>query len=138
MDLSALPTFNACMNASSFTCLMVGYWAIKKGKHELHRNLMITALAFSSIFLASYLYYHFHFPTKKFPDLGWIKKLYLVILLTHTVLAVVMLPLILQTFRNAFAARWEKHKKYARWAFPIWSYVSATGVLIYFMLYLWF
>ncbi len=136
--LSVLPTFNACMNATSFFCLLSGYWAIKAGRKELHKSLMLAALAASAIFLMSYLYYHFHFPTKKFPELGAIKTIYLCILLTHTVLAVAMLPLILNTFRHAFAQRWDLHMKWARWAFPIWCYVSSTGVLIYFMLYQWF
>ena len=136
--LPHLPAFNACMNATSFLCLLAGFVAIKQGKREVHKALMLSALCASAIFLTSYLYYHFHFPTKSFPDIGVIKTMYLSMLLTHTILAVVMLPLIFTTFRHAFSQRWEQHKKWARWTFPIWCYVSFTGVLIYFMLYQWF
>lgn len=138
MSLQQIPTINACLNSLSFLCLVLGYGAIRKGHKDLHKKLMVSALFFSSLFLSFYLYYHYHFPTKKFPDLGFVKTIYLTILLTHTVLAVVMLPLIFITFRNAFKGNFVLHRKWARRAFPIWTYVSATGVLIYFMLYHWF
>lgn len=136
--LASLPTFNAVMNSASFFCLVLGYYLIKKGNKEAHKKCMLTALCCSAVFLASYLYYHYHFPTKKFPDIGLVKTIYLTILLTHTILAVAMLPFIFNTFRLAFKANWPLHKKWARWTFPIWSYVSFTGVVIYLMLYHWF
>ncbi len=138
MSLSDLPALNASLNALASVLLFSGFIAIKNNKKELHKCLMISAFIVSSLFLASYLYYHFHFPTKKFPDLGWIKTLYYLILFPHIILAVVMLPMIFLTFVRAFKQDWEKHKKIARLTFPIWSYVSVTGVLIYLMLYQWF
>lgn len=99
---------------------------------------MIAALAVSTAFLTSYLIYHYHVPSKKFPDLGFIKTIYLLILIPHIILAVVMVPMILKTFWHAYKQEWEKHKKIARITFPIWMYVSVTGVIVYFMLYQWY
>lgn len=135
MNITFIPTLNACLNFLSFSFLICGFIAIKKGKKDTHKKLMISALISSTTFLGFYLYYHYHFPTKHFPDLGWIKILYITILLTHTVLAVVMLPMIFITFRHAFKSNFILHRKWARRTFPIWSYVSATGVIIYLMLY---
>ena len=99
---------------------------------------MIAAFITSAIFLTSYLIYHFHVPSKKFPDLGWIKTVYFLILFPHILLAIVMVPMILKTFWHAFREEWDQHKKIARITFPIWIYVSFTGVLVYLMLYQWF
>jgi putative membrane protein len=112
--------------------------AIKQGQRVLHRNLMVAALVVSAAFLSSYLIYHYHAGSRPFPDLGWIKFLYLFILIPHIVLAAVMVPMILKTFWHAFRGEDEAHKRIARWTFPIWMYVSITGVLIYLMLYVWF
>ncbi len=138
MSVGDLPSLNAVLNSISSLLLFTGYWAIKNKKESLHKKLMCAAFVVSSLFLASYLYYHFHFPVKKFPDLGWIKIIYLSILFTHIILAVVMLPMIFVTFKRAFKGEREAHKKLARWTFPVWAYVSVTGVIIYFMLYHWF
>lgn len=138
MTVDQLPAFNATMNLLATICLGAGFIAIKKEKKELHKKLMITALIFSAIFLASYLVYHYHVGSKPFPDLGWIKTVYLIILVPHIILAAVMVPFILKTFYHAFREEWEKHKKAARIAFPMWMYVSITGVIIYMMLYQWF
>jgi uncharacterized membrane protein YozB (DUF420 family) len=138
ISLSDFPALNACLNGLSAICLLSGFIAIKKNKKELHKKLMVSAFVVSSVFLACYLYYHFHHPTTKFPDLGWIKIVYLVILFTHIVLATAMLPMIFLTFKHAFSENWVKHKKWAKITFPIWFYVSVTGVIIYFMLYQWF
>lgn len=138
MNLTDLPTLNATLNSISGIFLLSGYIAIKKNKKELHRNLMISALVVSAAFLTSYLIYHFNVPSKKFPDLGWIKTLYFLILFPHIILAVLMVPMILKTFWHAYKQEWESHKKIARITFPIWMYVSVTGVLVYFMLYQWF
>ena len=138
MTLSDLPAFNAFMNTLSAICLMSGFIAIKNQKKDLHKKLMIGAFVCSTIFLASYLTYHFYHPTTKFPELGWIKTGYLIMLFTHIVLAVVMLPMIFMTFFHAFKGNFDKHKKIAKPTFGIWFYVSVTGVLIYFMLYHWF
>jgi uncharacterized membrane protein YozB (DUF420 family) len=99
---------------------------------------MIAALVVSAGFLTSYLYYHSHVPSKKFPDLGLIKTIYLLILIPHIILAAVMVPMILKTFWHAYRQEWERHKKIARFTFPVWMYVSVTGVIVYFMLYRWY
>lgn len=138
MTIQDLPTLNASLNSISGVLLLSGYIAIKKNKRILHRNLMISALVVSAAFLTSYLIYHFHVPSKKFPDLGWIKTVYFLILFPHIILAAVMVPMILKTFWHAYKQEWEKHKKIARITFPIWMYVSVTGVIVYMMLYHWF
>ncbi len=138
MTIEDLPTLNASLNSVSFVLLLCGFFAIKKGKRELHIKLMTGALVVSAAFLTSYLIYHFHVPSKKFPDLGWIKTVYFLILFPHIILATVMVPMILKTFWHAWRGEWDKHKKIARITFPIWLYVSVTGVVVYLMLYRWF
>ena len=138
MTLQDLPTLNASLISIAGFLLLFGYIAIKQGKKELHKKLMISALGVSAAFLTSYLIYHFNVPSKKFPDLGWIKTVYLLILVPHIILAALMVPMILKTFWHAFRGEWEKHKKIAKITFPIWMYVSVTGVLVYLMLYQWF
>lgn len=138
MTVQDLPTLNASLNTVAGILLLFGYISIKQGKKELHKKLMISALLVSAAFLTSYLIYHYHVPSKKFPDLGWIKTVYLVILIPHIILAAVMVPMILKTFWHAFRGEWEKHKKIAKITFPIWMYVSVTGVIVYLMLYQWF
>jgi len=133
-----LPTLNATLNAIAATLLLVGYVGIKKGHKEFHKKIMVSALVVSAFFLTSYLIYHYHVPSKKFPDLGWIKTVYLIILIPHIILAAAMVPMILKTFWHGFRGEWEKHKKIARITFPIWMYVSVTGVIVYFMLYRWY
>ncbi len=138
MTVQDLPTLNASLNSVATALLLSGYIAIKKGQRELHKKIMVAALVVSAAFLTSYLIYHYHVPSKKFPDLGWIKTLYLVILIPHIILAAAMVPMILKTFWHAFRGEWDKHKKIAKITFPIWMYVSVTGVIVYFMLYRWF
>lgn len=138
MTVQDLPTLNASLNTVAAILLLSGYIAIKKGQRELHKKIMVSALVVSAAFLTSYLIYHYHVPSKKFPDLGWIKTVYLLILIPHIILAAVMVPMILKTFWHAFRGEWEKHKKIAKVTFPIWMYVSVTGVIVYFMLYRWF
>lgn len=138
MTVYDLPAVNATLNGIATVLLATGYVAIRQGKRDLHRNLMITALIFSALFLGCYIFYHYHVGSVKFPELGWIKTIYLCILFPHIVLAVVMVPMILKTFWHAFRQDWESHKKIARITFPIWMYVSLTGVIIYLMLYQWF
>lgn len=138
MTLQDLPTLNATLNSVAAVFLLTGYIAIKQGKKETHIRLMLGALIVSAAFLTSYCIYHYHIPSKKFPDLGWIKTIYLLILIPHIILAVIMVPMILKTFWHAYKQEWEKHKKIARLTFPIWMYVSITGVIVYFMLYHWY
>jgi putative membrane protein len=138
METSNLPLINSIFNSLSAICLMAGFIAIKKGNKEVHKRLMITALIFSSVFLLGYLTYHYHHGSTIFPDLGWIKTLYLLILFPHIILAAVMVPMIIMTFYYAFTEKFEKHKKLAKITFPIWMYVSVTGVIIYLMVHQWF
>jgi uncharacterized membrane protein YozB (DUF420 family) len=138
MTVQDLPTVNATLNSISGILLLSGYIAIKKGNRELHKKLMVGALFVSAAFLTCYLTYHFHVPSKKFPDLGFIKIIYYFILFPHIILAAAMVPMILKTFWHAYKEEWEKHKKIAKITFPIWMYVSVTGVIVYFMLYHWF
>lgn len=138
MTVQDLPTVNATLNSIAGAFLLFGYIAIKQGKEELHKKLMVSALVVSAAFLTCYLIYHYHVPSKKFPDLGWIKTVYFLILFPHIILAAVMVPMILKTFWHAYRGEWEKHKKIAKITFPIWMYVSVTGVIVYFMLYQWF
>lgn len=134
MNLADLPLVNACLNSLSTMLLTAGFIFIKRKHERAHRNCMIGALATSTLFLASYLYYHFHAGRTVFPD-HWFRPIYLVILLTHTVLAVVIVPLILAAVVQAIRGKFESHKKITRWAWPMWMYVSVTGVLIYLLLY---
>ena len=138
MNLDMLPTFNACWNSAAALLLMIGLIFIKQKKISAHRNCMIAAFVCSSIFLCSYLYYHFYHGSTPFKGQGIIRPVYFTMLLTHTILAVVNLPLIIMTFRLAFKGDFERHKKLAKYTFSIWLYVSVTGVLVYFMLYHWF
>lgn len=138
MTLQELPTLNASLNALAATLLLSGYVAIKQKKEDLHKVLMVLALIVSAVFLTSYLIYHAQVPSKKFPDLGWIKTLYLFILIPHIVLAAGMVPMILKTFWHAYKKEWDKHKRIAKITFPIWMYVSVTGVIVYLMLYRWY
>lgn len=140
MTTSDLPAFNAFFNLLSTLCLAFGYYSIKKKARdeELHKKVMISAVVFSAIFLAGYLTRHYYHGSTTFPDLGWIRTLYFVILIPHIILAAVMVPMILMTLYYAFTNQREKHRKIARITFPIWMYVSVTGVLIYLMIYQWF
>ncbi|HJN89060.1 MAG TPA: DUF420 domain-containing protein [Verrucomicrobiota bacterium] len=136
MTIQNLPLINACLNALATVLLMFGFVFIKKGNKIAHRNCMVSALATSAVFLACYLVYHFNTEVvTRFVEPAWFRPIYLVLLLTHVVLAVVILPLIFMTFSRAFKERFEQHKKIARWTWPLWMYVSITGVLIYLLLY---
>ncbi len=138
MRTEDLPLINAVFNSLSTVCLISGYYAIKKKREETHKKFMVSAFLFSTIFLMGYLTYHYHHGSTIFPELGWIKTLYLCILFPHIVLAVVMVPMILMTFYHAFRDNREKHRRIARITFPIWMYVSFTGVIIYLMVHQWF
>ncbi len=126
---------NACLNSLSALLLTLGYIFIRQKKITSHRNCMIAAFCTSTLFLTSYLIYHFNVGRTTFKDPQWFRPIYLTLLLTHTVLAVVIVPMILVTLSRALKARYELHKKIARWTWPLWMYVSVTGVLIYYLLY---
>ena len=135
MNLSDLPAVNACFNGASTILLTLGYIFIKRGRQNAHRNCMVGALITSTLFLAGYLYYHYNAGSTRFENPQWFRPIYLVILLTHTILAMAIVPMVLITVLHALRNNWESHKKIARWTWPIWIYVSITGVVIYLLLY---
>jgi uncharacterized membrane protein YozB (DUF420 family) len=136
MTVHDLPAVNAALNGLSAVFLTLGFVFIKRGNKVAHRNCMITAFGTSVIFLACYLTYHVTVKTvTHFVDPAWFRPIYLTILLTHTLLAVVIVPLILLTLWRAKKQDFAAHKKIARWTWPLWLYVSVTGVVIYLLLY---
>lgn len=135
MELSAFPALNATLNAACAVLLLLGWALIKTGRREAHRWTMVAAFLCATVFLACYLWYHAHVGSVRFLKTGLIRTVYFTILLTHTVLAVVVLPVILRTLFLAAKGRFDEHRRWARWAFPIWLYVSVTGVTVYWMLY---
>ena len=135
MALTDLPALNAMLNATSFMLLMSGYYFIKNGNRQAHQKCMIAAVAVSALFLISYLVYHFNVGSVKFTKQGPIRTIYFAILLTHTVLATAIVPMVIISVVRAWREAFEKHVKIARWTLPIWAYVSITGVVIYLMLY---
>jgi uncharacterized membrane protein YozB (DUF420 family) len=130
-----LPAVNACLNSLSAVLIVTGLILIKTGRDRAHRVVMGAALASSTLFLISYLTYHYTAGRTLFWGTGAIRTAYLLILLTHTVLAVVIVPLVLTTVIHALRGRFDKHKRWARWTWPVWLYVSVTGVAVYWMLY---
>ena len=136
MDLiEILPSFNACLNATSATCLAAGFWAIRQRRKVLHQRLMLGALASSTVFLVGYVLRLCLTGTHRFPEVGLVKHAYLALLFSHMVLAIVLLPMVLRALYLAYRQRFTEHRKMARWAWPTWMYVSVTGVLVYWMLY---
>ena len=141
MSLTDLPLVNACLNGLSTVLLTLGYIFIKREQRDAHRNCMIAAFVTSSIFLVCYVTYHVGMQRQygsahtKFVDPAWFRPIYLTLLLTHVLLAIAIVPLILLTLSRAFKQRFELHKKIARWTWPLWMYVSVTGVVIYLLLY---
>ena len=132
------PVLDAALNGTSAALLLTGRWFIARKNIAAHRAMMISALVASSLFLASYLYYHAHVGSVHFRGTGWSRPLYFTILISHTILAASVLPLVIITLSRALRRRFPQHRAIARWTFPIWLYVSITGVIVYFMLYRWF
>jgi putative membrane protein len=130
-----LPTLNAVLNSTSALCPCAGYLAIRRGRRELHQRLMVAALAASVLFLVSYLTYHWFHRTTRYPHHDWTRPVYFAILLSHTVLAVVNVPLVVMTVVRAARRDFERHRRIARWTLPVWLYVCVTGVAVYLMLY---
>jgi putative membrane protein len=126
---------NASLNGISAVLLAGGYTAIRSGKREVHKRFMISAFIVSCAFLVSYLIYHYRVGHVPFGGQGWIRPVYFTLLISHTTLAVVIVPLILITLRRAWTERFDKHRAIARWTLPLWFYVSVTGVIVYLMLY---
>jgi uncharacterized membrane protein YozB (DUF420 family) len=139
-DYSIFPKINATLNGCSAVLLVTGRVLIARGQRAAHRAVMLTAFGTSTLFLVSYLYYHWphHGGIVYFRGTGWTRILYLTILGSHTILAIVIVPLVLITLNRALRGRFDRHRAIARWTFPIWLYVSVTGVVVYLMLYQWF
>ena len=133
-NLDFLPAVNATFNSLSAICLLAGFKAIKSGNRIQHKRLMLSALTFSALFLISYVIYHNVHGDTPFPGTGFIRPVYFFILITHIVLSAVVLPMMLTTVFFALTADFRKHPKIARITFPIWLYVSVTGVAIFFLL----
>ncbi len=135
ISVSQLPTLNAALNSLSAVFLFAGYLFIRAKNREAHRRCMLAAFVCSILFLVSYLIYHFQVGSVGFKGQGWIRSVYFTILITHTVLATAVVPLALITLVRALSERFDAHRRIARWALPVWFYVSVTGVIIYLMLY---
>ena len=141
---TVFPAINATLNGASAVLLLTGRRLIAQRKIQQHRAVMISAVITSSLFLVCYLTYHAllqiyaHGAITRFQGTGLSRPIYFSILLSHTILAVVTVPLVLITLKRGLKTRFDKHRVIARWTFPIWLYVSVTGVVIYFMLYQWF
>lgn len=134
-DVKILPLVNALLNSTSTLLLLVGYYFIRIGNRSVHRSFMVSALITSSLFLLSYLVYHYNVGSVRFTGQGWVRTLYFSILWSHTVLAATLPVIVTTTLVRALRERFDKHRAIARWTLPVWLYVSVTGVAIYLMLY---
>ena len=137
IGISDLATVNAGLNATAAVLIGTGFYFIKQKNIQAHKACMIAAMVVSAVFLTSYLVYHYNVGSVRFTKQGWIRGVYFPLLLTHTVLAAVVLPMILRSAFLALKGRFAKHVRIARWTFPVWMYVSVTGVIVYIMLYRW-
>jgi putative membrane protein len=135
ITLHDLPAVNAALNALSGTLLLVGYALIRARRIQQHRKFMIAAFVTSSLFLVCYVIYHAQVGSVRFTRQGFVRPLYFTILITHVTLAAVVLPLAIVTLSRGLKARYARHRAIARWTYPIWMYVSVTGVLVYVLLY---
>jgi putative membrane protein len=135
MTVHDLPAVNATLNGISGILLAIGYILIRMRRIELHRKVMITAFITSSLFLVCYVVYHAQVGSVRFTRQGFVRPLYYTILITHVTLAVSVVPLAIITLTRGLKGRFVQHKRIARWTFPIWLYVSVTGVLVYVLLY---
>jgi uncharacterized membrane protein YozB (DUF420 family) len=135
LTISDLPALNATLNGIAAILLISGYVLIKRGYQQQHKWCMLSALTTSALFLVSYVTYHANAGSRSFPGQGPIRLVYFAILITHVILAAAIVPLALVTATRGLRSQFDKHVKIARWTFPIWVYVSVTGVVIYLMLY---
>jgi len=135
---TVFPAINASLNSLSLVFLIWGYILVRQKNYDGHKKVMIGAFAISALFLASYLYYHFNYSSGRFQGTGLIRPIYFFILISHIILAVFILPFIFRMLWLAAKERFTEHRKIARWVWPLWVYTSATGVLVYLMLYQWF
>ena len=135
MTVSVLPTVNAVLNASAAVAMLAGFVAIRQGRVAVHRACMLTAVGLSILFLCSYLFYHAQVGSRPYTGGGWLRTLYFAILLSHTVLAALIVPMVATTLYRALRSQFVRHARLARVTFPLWLYVSVTGVVVYWMLY---
>ncbi len=135
LSLAVLPALNAALNGSSALLLAAGYLFIRRRMVSAHKVCMGSAFVASTLFLISYLTYHYHVGSVRFRGQGGVRALYFTILISHTVLAVTIIPLALVTVSRALQGRFDRHVRIARWTLPLWLYVSVTGVIVYWMLY---
>jgi uncharacterized membrane protein YozB (DUF420 family) len=136
-----LPAVNAFLNGLSAIFLTAGYMFIRKKRQDAHRNCMIAAFATSTLFLVCYITYHWyvayylHRGPTRFVDPSWFRPIYIVILVSHTILAITIVPMVIMSLSRGLRGQFERHKRISRWTFPLWMYVSVTGVVIYLLLY---
>ena len=135
MTVTDLPGLNATLNAISTVLLVTGYVFIRRGDRRKHKACMIAALTTSAMFLTSYVIYHAQVGSVPFKGTGWIRTLYFAVLIPHVILAAAIVPPVLITVSRALSAKYDKHRRIARWTLPLWLYVSITGVIVYVMLY---
>ncbi len=135
MEVTDLPTVNASLNSVSTLLLGAGYYFIRNGDKQRHRACMIAAFCTSAVFLACYLVYHYQAGSVGFQGQGWIRPVYFTILISHIILAAAIVPLVLLTLYRAWKEQFDRHRRIAKWTWPIWMYVSVTGVIVYLMLY---
>jgi putative membrane protein len=126
---------NASLNGISAVLLACGYFAIRRGKMNVHKVFMVSAFAVSTVFLISYVVYHLRVGHVEFQGRGWVRPAYFILLTSHTILAIVIVPMILVTLRRAWLEKFDKHRIIARWTLPLWFYVCVTGVIVYLMVY---
>lgn len=135
MTIADLPTLNAALNATSAVLLVIGYVLVRRRRLGAHRAVMLTAFGVSTLFLISYLIYHANAGSRPFAGRGVVRGVYFTILITHVILAAVIVPMALVTLSRGLRERYDRHVAIARWTLPIWLYVSVTGVIVYLMLY---
>jgi uncharacterized membrane protein YozB (DUF420 family) len=135
MTVYDLPGLNATLNAISFVLLITGYYFIRTRQWRKHRACMLAALVVSGLFLTSYVIYHAQVGSVPFQKTGWIRTVYFAVLIPHVILAALMVPPVIVTVSRALSAKYDRHRRIARWTLPIWLYVSISGVVVYWMLY---
>ena len=135
MSIQDLPALNAILNGTSATLLVIGFLCIRRGKITAHRACMLSAFVVSALFLISYLTLRYYAGMTRFTGQGWIRPTYFSILISHTMLAAGIVPLVLLTLSRAVRGQFDRHIRIARWTLPLWLYVSVTGVLVYWILY---
>jgi uncharacterized membrane protein YozB (DUF420 family) len=135
MTVQDLPALNATLNAIAFVLLVTGYYFIRRKQWRRHRACMIAALVMSGLFLTSYVIYHAQVGSVPFQKTGWIRTVYFAVLIPHVILAALMVPPVIVTVSRGLSAKYDKHRRIARWTLPVWLYVSITGVVVYWMLY---